>query len=143
MDFGETAFDLIVGAERLCVGNVMMTQFDSIFEHLSRRKLYPEVVEAVYLHQFDWIGGHEEDESAGFELYDASNPRARGPAMVDYITEITRICWKMVVHSHGVDDWKKLQFFPMHFHEENSVSVNPDIHENVCFFDKLLFFWCL
>ena len=123
----------------MCDDNVVANQFESIFEHLSRRKLYHEVVEAVYLHQFEWIG---EDETAAFELYDASNPRARGPAMVDYINEITRICWKMVVHSHGVGDLKKLQFFPLRFHEDGEVKVNPDIHENVCFVDSFSFLVC-
>jgi len=113
-------------------------QFDAIFEHLSHRTMYQEVIEAVWLHQFELIGPQneaqteKEEERGSFELYDATNPRERSPAMVEYINEITRICWKMVIYCRDIEDEnRKLCFWPRFFTEQEETVCDPDIHENL------------
>jgi len=113
---------------------LMKYQFDAILKGLWRRRLVDEVVEAVYLRKFDLIQRHEQQDTLSFELYDAAKPRGRSNAMVDYVASITKVCWKMVVYQHGLDDAEKraksLCLWPQSFLKQADSKWDPEIYEN-------------
>eukprot|EP01084_Bolivina_argentea_P296382 510444_1 len=104
-------------------------QFEEILGNLFQILIH-NIIEEIYEIEFDLIKSNSGQNILTYNLHETINPMIRNKCVIDYISKICIICWKMVIFSHKNEMQNKLMFYPMHFMEtQNEIRVNGEVYD--------------